>query len=556
MKISTAVPIACAIGIVLSATTLGLVYLMNDSIDSERKYSRRQIESRELGNQLREASNLLTREAQYYTIFGDKRHFDAYWKEVNETKTRDRVVERLKELGARSTELALIEEAKRNSDALIATEKKAMDAVRRGDMQLAQTLMFDDNYCRAKKGIMDPIEKFQQVMKARVSKDERKAREKASWFLMLTSGAILAYVVSVIAALYFLFLRRVVTPLVAIARTMTRISEGEFDAEIPYRGLKSEVGHLAESAEHFKVTLAANIGLAANLREYQNNLEQKVENRTVQLRQSIERMRLTQKALFESNKELRDVSLKLDDLSDMAHQDRLKSMGRLASAISHELNQPLMVICNTIYGLQSKITNMPDMKEAYELATTISEQAVRAGEIVHRMRGFATKNESIRELADLNSLVDEAVKMVEIKTRHSDVQLNLEKGSSTPLVLMDSVQILQVLVNLILNASEAMLTQKTDRAISVETGCGEDDMVFVRVSDTGPGISKKNLNLLFAPFESTKEDGMGLGLAISRSIVDNHDGVLTVDSDYVGGASFLLFLPMCSRVGSDDDFNN
>ena len=146
MKISTLTNIATVLSALFGIVTLCLLVLVLRSVETERYYESRQVEFIALGDQLRDASDLLTREARRYAIFGNKRHYDAFWREVNETKTRDKVVKRLKELNVPDVELALIETAKTNSDALIAIEEAAMDAVAKGDLKAAQRLMFNDAY--------------------------------------------------------------------------------------------------------------------------------------------------------------------------------------------------------------------------------------------------------------------------------------------------------------------------------------------------------------------------------------------------------------------------
>jgi hypothetical protein len=157
VKISTISKIAYVGMFALALVTVGTQLLAKREIAAERQSTERQMEFKQLGLDLAAASDFLTDQARRYSVFGEKRFFDAYWKEVKETKTRDRVVARLRELGAPQAELDLIEQAKQNSDALIATEDAAMKAVAAGDLETARKLMFGDDYDKNKARIMEPI---------------------------------------------------------------------------------------------------------------------------------------------------------------------------------------------------------------------------------------------------------------------------------------------------------------------------------------------------------------------------------------------------------------
>src|SRR5689334_14041699 len=179
MHLSTIAKLASAGTIALSIATGACLWVADTGLNHEREAQARRSESRQLANDLAAASDLLTNEARRYTIFGDKRHFDNYWREVKETKTRDRVVARLKELGAPKEELDLIAKAKANSDALIKTEEAAMQAVASNDLERARNLMFNDDYDRNKAVIMAPINEFRAKLEARSDHEVATARAHA-----------------------------------------------------------------------------------------------------------------------------------------------------------------------------------------------------------------------------------------------------------------------------------------------------------------------------------------------------------------------------------------
>lgn len=177
MSISKFLKTIRAIFLIMILLIAGNLFYLNTCFKNERKAVDRQTEFKQLGVDLSNASDYLTNEARKYVQFGEKTYYDNYWKEVNETKTRDRVVNRLKELNAPEEELALLQKAKDNSDALVKTEDAAMTAVKNGDFNKARTLMFDKNYEDNKKIIMDPIKEFQDKMNTRATTETMQAQK-------------------------------------------------------------------------------------------------------------------------------------------------------------------------------------------------------------------------------------------------------------------------------------------------------------------------------------------------------------------------------------------
>ncbi len=296
MKFSTAIRIAGLVTAFASVLTLSLVVVMTRCINHERELTHRQVECSNLGRQLADASDFLTSEVRRYTIFGEKRHLDAFNKELNETRTRDRAVNRLNELQVRPEELALIEQAKRYSDKLVTTENEAIQAVMDGDFSLAQTLMFDANYDREKMKITNAIDRFERMMNTRIETEVLAAREKASHYLLLANTVVVAYVCLVVSALIILS-RTLVFPLTRITDSISNISAGDLDTEIPTHEAWAELGDLSQAAMHFRDSLSENVRLAENLQEHRDNLQEEVDKQTQRLRFKKERMRRT----FESS---------------------------------------------------------------------------------------------------------------------------------------------------------------------------------------------------------------------------------------------------------------
>jgi two-component system sensor kinase FixL len=234
--------------------------------------------------------------------------------------------------------------------------------------------------------------------------------------------------------------------------------------------------------------------------------------------------------------------------SELVHVSRLSAMGEMASALAHELNQPLAAISNYMKGSRrlmagSTDPNTPKIENAMDRA---AEQAMRAGQIIRRLRDFVSRGESEKRVESLSKLIEEAGALGLAGAREQNVQLRFNLNPEFDLVLVDRVQIQQVLVNLFRNALEAM-AQSPKRELIVENAEVADDMVEVVVSDTGTGFHDDVKSNLFQTFFTTKETGMGVGLSISRSIIEAHGGRMWAESNPAGGATFRFTLPAASN---------
>lgn len=230
--------------------------------------------------------------------------------------------------------------------------------------------------------------------------------------------------------------------------------------------------------------------------------------------------------------------------AEIAHNSRVSAMGEMPSALAHELSQPLAAIAGYVQGclrrLQAGATDARDLKEALD---HIDLHARQSGEIIGRLRRFLRKSEPRRRPADINQIVREAAELANVESRWRGVRLTLELASDLPPVSVDAIQIEQVMVNLVHNAIEAIdAAAPLERWVKVRTVCGPDGKVDVIVHDSGPGLPAHVLDHLFDPFFTTKPNGMGLGLSISRSIVEAHESVLQALPDPAGGAVFRFSL--------------
>ena len=226
--------------------------------------------------------------------------------------------------------------------------------------------------------------------------------------------------------------------------------------------------------------------------------------------------------------------------SELVHISRLTAMGEMASTLAHELNQPLSAIANYMKGCQRLLENADDersgmMREAMHSA---AEQAMRAGQVIRRLRDFVSRREGERRIESVVKLVEEAsaLALVGAKDRGARVQFRFDRTHD--LVLADKVQIQQVLLNLIRNAIEAMESSER-RELVLSTDLVQDGtMLMISVADTGAGIAPEIASQLFQPFVTTKPQGMGVGLSISRTIVEAHGGQISVENNPGGGTIF------------------
>ena len=231
--------------------------------------------------------------------------------------------------------------------------------------------------------------------------------------------------------------------------------------------------------------------------------------------------------------------------ADLARLNRVMLLGEMTTSIAHEINQPIAaVITNANAGLRWLGARQPDLGEIHEALSRIVRDGTRAGEVIGRIRALVRKLPPRRDLFEINKAIREVVSLTQTEMQRHDVGLWSPLAVDLPLVSADRVQLQQVMINLIVNAIEAMGTSERPRELTIVSGRGEADDVFVEVRDTGPGLDPEKLDLLFQSFYTTKPDGIGMGLAISRSIAEAHGGWLSAVPNKPHGAVFRLTLPI------------
>ena len=218
-------------------------------------------------------------------------------------------------------------------------------------------------------------------------------------------------------------------------------------------------------------------------------------------------------------------------------------MGEMASALAHELNQPLAAMANYLQGSRRLLADSTDgraglIRDALEKA---GEQALRAGQVIQRLRGFVARGETEKRVESIRKLVEEATALALVATKEQPVRVNLNLDPTIDLVLVDRIQIQQVLLNLMRNGIEAMQSSP-HRELVVTTTPEADNMIGVSVADNGGGIDPEIRARLFRPFVTTKRQGLGIGLSLCKTIINSHGGEITTGPNLNGGTVFRFTL--------------
>jgi PAS domain S-box-containing protein len=232
--------------------------------------------------------------------------------------------------------------------------------------------------------------------------------------------------------------------------------------------------------------------------------------------------------------------------ADLARLNRVMLLGEMTASIAHEVNQPIAaVITNANAGSRWLAMQKPDLDEVRQALGRIIRDGTRAGEVIGRIRALVKKVPAVRDLLDINEAIREVIALTQTEMQSNGIWLQSPLAGDLPHVSADRVQLQQVMINLIVNAIEAMSDASTGpRELTIVSGINNANDLFVEVRDTGPGLDPEKLDRLFQSFYATKPEGIGMGLAISRSIVEAHGGRLSASPNKPYGAVFRLTLPV------------
>ena len=231
--------------------------------------------------------------------------------------------------------------------------------------------------------------------------------------------------------------------------------------------------------------------------------------------------------------------------TELSQRSRVMGMSELAASIAHEINQPLTAVVSHAYACREWLSSRPaNLEKASSTADKIVQESTRASSVVARVRSLFERESNSREWLDMNRVVQSLLQLMREEALRRDVLLRTELSSNLPRVLGDRVQLQQVLLNLAVNGMDAMTEAGAVRELIIRTGLDGEGQLLVKVEDSGAGIDADNAGRIFDPFFSTKHRGIGIGLSISRSIIEAHDGRLWATPRTAGGTVFQFTIPV------------
>jgi len=315
--------------------------------------------------------------------------------------------------------------------------------------------------------------------------------------------------------------------------TFERIGSRIHPEDIPLLTEKIEAARRGNSVLNYEIRLRMPNGSVKYLRTIAHGTQDRdCRPEIIGAVQDVTERRLSEEALSQAR-------------SDLAHVTRVTSLGVLTASIAHEVNQPLSgIITNAGTCLRMLAAEPPNVEGARETAKRTIRDGNRASELITRLRALFSKKESTTEPVDLNEAAQEVIALSLSELQRNRVILQREFADDLPVVTGDRVQLQQVILNLLKNASDAMsAVNDRPRQLRIRTERGTDDQVRLTVQDAGVGLDSQAMDRLFQAFYTTKNDGMGIGLSVSRSIIEHHHGRLWAEPNDGPGATFSFSIP-------------
>jgi C4-dicarboxylate-specific signal transduction histidine kinase len=290
--------------------------------------------------------------------------------------------------------------------------------------------------------------------------------------------------------------------------------------------------------------IASNL-LIALLGAAQRSAKESLRDARDELNRTVQDLQKTNEALYAESRERKQTEEALRQAqADLARANRMSGMGELTASLAHEVNQPIAAaVTDANTCLRWLARDQPDLEEARAAASRIVQDGKRASEIVKRVRQLFRKDGLQREWVDLNEIIREMTLILHSEAPQFAVSIRTELAADLPQVMGDRVQLQQVLMNLMTNSIEAMKEVERTRELVIQSQHGKDHQVLVLVSDTGVGLPPRQTDQIFNAFFTTKANGTGMGLRISRSIVEAHGGRLWASANFPRGAGFHFALP-------------
>jgi C4-dicarboxylate-specific signal transduction histidine kinase len=282
----------------------------------------------------------------------------------------------------------------------------------------------------------------------------------------------------------------------------------------------------------------------------QRNAKESLRRTRDDLQRTVHDLQITNEALHVESRERKQAEDALRQAhADLARANRVTSMGELAASLAHEVNQPIAAaVTNASTCLRWLSRDQPNLDEARAAASRIVQDGKRASEIVKRVRQLFKKDTLQRELVDINEVIREMILLLRSETIQFAILVRVELATDLPDFMGDRVQLQQVLMNLMTNSIDAMKDVDGTRELTIQSQRGEDGQLLISVSDTGVGLPSQQADKIFNSFFTTKTQGTGMGLSISRSIVESHGGRLWAGANSPRGANFYFTLSANAQV--------